>query len=47
MSMVELAVLIDDLTGTELDWTAPPETVRDAYTWYSTAASCPKDLATL
>jgi RimJ/RimL family protein N-acetyltransferase/acyl carrier protein len=44
MSMVELAVLIDDLTGTKLDWTSLPETVRDAYTWYGTAASCPKDL---
>ena len=47
MAMVELAVLIDDLTGTELDWTTLPETVRDAYTWYSTAASVPKDLTVL
>lgn len=43
LSMVELAVLIDDLTGTELEWTSTVETVRDAYTWYCTAASCPKD----
>jgi RimJ/RimL family protein N-acetyltransferase len=46
LAMLELVVLIDDLAGgVELDWNVPVVTVRDAYTWYCTAASCPRNLS--